>query len=122
MTEAPEPAGLSRRRALSLFGLGGALGLAVPRLLLTGSAAEAQTIPPAFNQVDKPIPGEGNTARTPPQPDKPILSGDTGTRQRRLRRKRQQQQRAKRRSKPPAAQQPASEDKPKQPLQLTPPR
>jgi hypothetical protein len=91
--------------------------------LLTVSAAEAQTIPPAFNQVDKPIPGEGGTARTPPQPDKPIVSGETGTRRRR-RRKRPQEQRAsrRRRSTPPEAERPASEDKPKQPLSLTPPR
>lgn len=115
MGETLEPEQLSRRRALSLLGLAGALGLAAPRILLTVSAAEAQAVPPAFNQVDKPIPGEGGTARTPPQPDKPILGEGAGTRRRRLRRKRAQEQRAhrRRRSKPSEPQQPASEDKPK---------
>jgi hypothetical protein len=111
MGETLEPEQLSRRRALSLLGLMGALGVAVPRILLTGSDAEAQTIPPAFNQVDKPIPGEGSTARTPPQPDKPIVGEGTVTRKRRLRRKRVQERR-KRRSKP-SEPQPAGEDKPK---------
>ena len=112
MGETLEPEQLSRRRALSLLGLAGALGLAVPRILLTVSAAEAQAIPPAFNQVDKPIPGEGGTARTPPQPDKPIVGEGTGTRRRRVRRKRPQERR-KRRSKALETQPPASEDKPK---------
>ena len=86
MSETLEPEPLSRRRALSLLGLVGVFGLAVPRILLTVSAAEAQAVPPAFNQVDKPIPGEGGTARTPPQPDKPILGEGTVTRRRRIRR------------------------------------
>ena len=110
MTEVLGPAGMSRRRALSLLVSGGACGLAAPGLLLTVPAAEAQTIPNAFNQVDKPVPGEGNTARTRPQPEKPILSGDTGARRRRHRRKRVQDRR-KRRSKPSAP--PPSEAKPK---------
>jgi hypothetical protein len=116
MGETLEPEQLSRRRALSLLGLVGVLGVAVPRILLTVSAAEAQAVPPAFNQVDKPIPGEGGTARIPPQPDKPILGEGTGTRRRRVRRKRVQERRdyrRKRRSKPVEPQQPASEDKPK---------
>jgi hypothetical protein len=112
MTEALGPAGMSRRRALSLLASGGALGLAAPRLLLTVSAAEAQTIPSAYNQVDKPLPGEGNTARIPPQTDKPIVSGETGARRRRLRRKRVQDRR-KRRSKPSAPPRAPSEAKPK---------
>jgi len=113
MTEALEPAGLSRRRVLWFLGLAGALGAAVPRLLLTASAAEAHTIPRAFNQVDKPLPGEANTARTPPQSDKPIHSGETAKRRRRLRRKRAQEARARRRSKPLEIAPPATETKPK---------
>jgi hypothetical protein len=116
MGETLEPEQLSRRRALSLLGLVGVVGVAVPRILLTVSAAEARAVPPAFNQVDKPIPGEGGTARTPPQPDKPITGEGTGTRRRRIRRQRVQERRAnrsRRRSKPPETQQPASEDKPK---------
>jgi hypothetical protein len=116
MSDAPKPELMSRRRVLSLLGSAGALGLAVPRFVLAASAAEARTIPPAFNQVDKPIPGERSTARTPPQPDKPILGEQTVTRRRRLRRKRAQEQRAnraRRRSKPAGAQPPAGEDKPK---------
>jgi hypothetical protein len=114
MSEALEPEEIPRRRALSLLGLAGLLGLAAPRILLTVSVAEAQTIPPAFNQVDKPIPGEGGTARTPPQSDKPIVGEGTGTR-RRARRKRAQEQRAnrRRRRKPREPEQPAAEDKPK---------
>jgi hypothetical protein len=115
MVEALEPEGIPRRRALSLLGLAGALGLAMPRILLTVSAAEAQAIPPAFDQVDKPIPGEGGTARTPPQPDKPIVGEDTGTRRRRFRKRAQQRRasRQRRRIKPGETQQPAGEDKPK---------
>jgi hypothetical protein len=116
MSDPPKPEPMSRRGVLSLLGLAGALGLAVPRNLLTVAHAAAQTIPPAFDQVDKPIPGEGGTARTAPQPDKPILAGETGPRRRRLRRKRVQERRAaryRRRSKPSAPPQPASEDKPK---------
>ncbi len=119
MSDPPKPEPISRRGVLSLLGLAGALGLAVPRILLTISAAEAQTIPAAFDQVDKPIPGEGGTARTQPQPDKPILADETGPRRRRLRRRRVQERRAaryKRRIKPHQPhqpQQPASEDKPK---------
>ena len=120
MSETLEPEQPSRRRALSLLGLVGAFGLAVPRILLMGSAAEAQSIPPAippaFDQVDKPLPGEGGRARTSPQGEKPILSEETVTRQRRLRRKRVQERRdyrRKRRSKPIDLKPPASEDKPK---------
>jgi hypothetical protein len=114
MGETLEPEQLSRRRALSLLGLVGVVGVAVPRILLTVSAAEARAVPPAFNQVDKPIPGEGGTARTPPQSDKPIVGEGTGTR-RRARRKRAQEQRAnrRRRRKPREPEQPAAEDKPK---------
>jgi hypothetical protein len=116
MSDAPKPEPMSRRRVLSLLGLAGALGLAVPRNPLTVATAEAHTIPAAFDQADKPIPGERGTARTPPQPDKPILGEDSGTHRRRLRRKRVQQRRAnrsRRRTKPSAPEQPASEDKPK---------
>jgi hypothetical protein len=116
MSEALEPEPVSRRRALSLLGLAGALGLAAPRILLTVSAAEAEAIPAAFDQADKPLPGEGGRARTSPEGDKPILSAETGTRRRRYRRKRVQERheyRRKRRRKPSAPQQPASEDKPK---------
>jgi hypothetical protein len=105
--------GISRRQALSLLGRAGALGLAAPPMLLTASDAGAETVPPAFNQVDKPIPGEKNPPQREPQ-DKPI-PGNTGTR-RRFRRKRpvaRGDYRHKRRSQPVQAQPPASEDKPK---------
>jgi hypothetical protein len=116
MSAPPKPEPMSRRGVLSLLGLAGVFGLAVPPNLLNVAPAEAQTIPSAFDQVDKPIPGEGGTARTPPQPDKPILANETGPRRRRLRRKRVQERRAtryRRRIKRRAPQPPASEDKPK---------
>ena len=116
MSEALEPEGISRRRALALVGAAGALGLAAPGIVLTPPAAVAQAIPLAFNQEDKPLPGERGRARTSPQPDKPILGEEPAARRRRLRRKRVQQrldQRARRRSKPRGAEQPADENKPK---------
>jgi hypothetical protein len=60
MIEEREREAISRRKALSLLGLAGAVGLAVPPIVLAVSDAEAQAVPPAFNQVDKPIPGEEN--------------------------------------------------------------
>ncbi len=97
MSDTPEPEAIPRRRALSLLGLAGVLGLAAPRLLLTAATAETQGVPPAFDQADKPLPGEGGKARTPPEGDKPILSAETGTQRRRPRRKRVQQRRVHRR-------------------------
>jgi hypothetical protein len=90
---------ISRRRALSFLGLAGALGLAVPPTLLMLSDAEAQAIPPAFNQVDKPIPGE-----------------ETGTERRKPRRKRPQERpkyRHRHRNERRKLRQPGSEEKPK---------
>jgi len=109
MSEELGSEGISRRQALSLLGLAGALGLATPPMLLTASDAEAQTVPPAFNQVDKPIPGVKNPPQREPL-DKPIPP-NTGTR-RRHRRKRPVARR-KPRSQPVTTQPPASEDKPK---------
>src|SRR5215467_13579409 len=100
MSEELGSEGISRRQALSFLGLAGALGLATPPMLLTASDVEAQTVPPAFNQVDKPIPG----VKDPPQReplDKPIL-GNTGTR-RKYHRKRpvaRRDHRRKRRNRP----------------------
>ena len=105
---------ISRRRALSLLGLAGGLGLAVPPMLLTVSDAEAQAIPPAFNQVDKPLPGD-KIGTGPYQPDKPIPGDKAGT-ARRPRRKRvveRRQYRRNRSSRPLELQPPASEGKPK---------
>jgi hypothetical protein len=99
MIEDRAPDVMSRRKALSLLGLAGAFGLAAPPIVLTVSDAAAQTIPPAFDQVDKPIPGE-----------------EDATQPRRPRRKRvddRRQRRRKRRSAPRPAPPPASEDKPK---------
>ena len=87
MTDQPEFAMISRRRAFSLVGLAGAFALTAPTILLRVSAAEPRTIPPAFDQVDKPLPGEGGAARTSPQVDKPIPADQTSTRRRRYRRK-----------------------------------
>ncbi len=95
MSDALEPEAMPRRRALSLLGLGAALGLAAPRLMLTASAAAPGST--AFAQDDKPLPGEGDRARISPQPDKPIADDDARARRRRLRRKRAQQRRLARR-------------------------
>jgi hypothetical protein len=100
MIERREREAMSRRKALSLLGLAGALGLAAPSILHAVSDAEAQAVPPAFNQVDKPIPGE-----------------ETATQRRTPRRKRvdeRRQHRRKQRAARPAVPEPASEDKPKQ--------
>jgi hypothetical protein len=107
LSEELEPEAISRRSVLSLLGLSGALGLAAPSLLLTVSAAEARAIPPAFNQADKPLPGEGGAARTSPQLDKPIPAGEAGTRTRGPRRKRLRERR-KRRSEQRGSRQPGS--------------
>lgn len=100
MIEEREREAISRRKALSLLGLAGALGLAVPpTIVLVVSDAEAQAVPPAFNQVDKPIPGEENaTQRRIP---------------RRKRVSERRQYRRKHRAARPAVPEPASEDKPK---------
>src|SRR5690349_5147563 len=95
---------ISRRRALVLLGLSGAVGLAVPSLLPT--AAEAQAIPPAFDQVDKPVPGEGGAAQTSPQLDKPIPSEQTGTKTRRHRRRPARERRVYRRGRRSTQRQP----------------
>ena len=99
MIEEREREAISRRKALSLLGLAGALGLALPPIVLGVSDAEAQAVPATFNQVDKPIPGEENAA------------------QRRIpRRKRvyeRRQHRRKQRAARPAVPEPPSEDKPK---------
>jgi hypothetical protein len=63
MIEKHEREAISRRRALSLLGLTGALGFVAPPILLAAADAEAQAIPPAFAQVDKPIPGEENATQ-----------------------------------------------------------
>jgi hypothetical protein len=63
MSEEPEGGLISRRKALSMLGLTGALGLVAPRILLAASEAEAQAVPSAFAQVDKPIPGEENVTQ-----------------------------------------------------------
>ncbi len=107
MSEALGPEAISRRRALRL-GLAGVLGLMVPGVPPLVSAAEAEAVPPAFDQVDKPIPGESGTPRTAPQGEKPIVGEGTGTRRRRYRRKRPRH-----RTKPASTPQPASENKPK---------
>ena len=99
MTEQREREAISRRKALSLLGLVGALGLAVPPVVLAVSDAEARAVPWAFNQVDKPIPGEENaTQRRIP---------------RRKRVSERRQYRRKHRAARPAVPQPESEDKPK---------
>jgi hypothetical protein len=99
MIEQHEREVLSRRKALSLLGLAGALGLAAPPVLLAVADAAAQTVPAAFNQVDKPIPGEENaTPRRIP---------------RRKRVSERRQYRRKHRAPQPAVPGPASEDKPK---------
>ena len=98
MIEEREREAISRRKALSLLGLTGALGLALPPILLSVSDAGAQAVPPAFNQVDKPIPGEENATR------------------RIARRKRvneRRQYRRKHRAPRPAVPEPPSENKPK---------
>ena len=99
MIEEREREAISRRKALSLLGLAGALGLAPPPILLAVSDAGAQAVPPAFNQVDKPIPGEENaTQRRIP---------------RRKRVNERRQYRRKHRPARPAVLEPPSEDKPK---------
>jgi hypothetical protein len=103
---------ISRRSVLSLLGWAGASALAAASVVPTQGA----TIPPAFAQVDKPLPGEGGAARTAPPLDKPIPADETGTRTRRLRRKpvRSRAHVHRRRGQPHAARQPASpEIKPK---------
>src|ERR1051326_2179531 len=67
-----EPEAIARRRVLSLLGLFGVMGLVAPSMSPTVSAAEASAIPRAYDQVDKPLPGEGGAPRTSPQLDKPI--------------------------------------------------
>jgi len=79
MTDEPEFEMISRRRAFSLFGLAGALALTAPTIALTTFEADAQ--------VDKPLPGEGDAARTSPQVEKPIPADQPLTRHRRYRRK-----------------------------------
>jgi hypothetical protein len=93
LSHARKPEVISRRSLLSLLGLSGALGLAVHSPSLAVSAAEAQAIPPAFDQVDKPLPGEGGAARTSPQLDKPIPADEIGPNTRRLRRNRLRERR-----------------------------
>src|SRR5690242_1601893 len=114
MNEELESEGISRRSALSLLGLAGTFGLATPSMLLTAPDAKAQAIPPAFNQVDKPIPGVKNPPQREPL-DKPI-PGDSGT-WRRPRRKRAVARRdsrhKRRRRQPPVSQPPAGAEKPK---------
>jgi hypothetical protein len=104
-----EPEAIARRRVLSLLGLFGVMGLVAPSMWPTVSAAEASAIPRAYDQVDKPLPGEGGAPRTSPQLDKPIPADGTGTRMRPYRRKQVRQRRAHRRvrrSEQPQVQQP----------------
>lgn len=93
LSDEPKHKVISRRTVLSLLGLSGALGLAAPSIVLT-VPAEAQAIPPAFNQVDKPLPGEGGGARTSPQLEKPIPADEVGPKIRKPRRKRPRDRRS----------------------------
>ena len=113
MTDEPEFEVISRRRALSLFGLAGASALTAPTILLRVAAAEVQTIPAAFAQVDKPLPGEGDAARTSPQVDKPIPADQTLPRHRRYRHKQRAHHRKNRGERRVVPQPGSSEDKPK---------
>ena len=116
MRQAPEPEAIPRRRALSLLGLAAMLGLAAPRVLLTATAADAQAIPPAFDQADKPLPGEAGRPRTPTEGEKPIPSVETATYRRRARHKPVQERRVyrRRRRSTPSAAPAAGETKPGQ--------
>src|SRR5262245_3200906 len=58
MVEKGELEMVSRRKALSLLGLTGALGLVAPSTLLAAADTEAQAVPPELAQVDTTIPGE----------------------------------------------------------------
>jgi hypothetical protein len=109
-----EPEAMARRRVLSLLGLFGALGLAAPSIWPTFSAAKAPAVPHAYDQVDKPVPGEGGGARTAPQLDKPIPAEGTGTRTHRVRRKQVRDRRAGRRKR--------RSTQPTQPTQPAPPQ
>ncbi len=117
MSEAFRPEAMSRRRALALFGLASASCVALPPILLTVAAAQAQTVPPAFDQVDKPIPGERGTPRSEGDDEKPIPGDEGGPKKWRPRRKRDVERRTHRRKlrrKPRQVQPPAtSAEKPK---------
>ncbi len=108
MGEAFRPEAMSRRRALALLGLAGASCVALPQGLLTASAAEAQTVLRAFDQVDKPIPGERGPPRSEGDDEKPIPADEAVTKRRRPRRKRQyhRKPRHKRRALPAREQKP----------------
>jgi len=111
VSEALDRKAVSRRGALSLLGLAGALGLAVPRILLTVS--EAQAMPSAFAQAEKPIPGEGGARPAASHGEKPLPGEGTGTKRRKRRRRRPQDRRPRRIT--PRLQEPPSESKPKFP-------
>src|SRR5262249_62409499 len=91
--DSPKHKVVSRGTVLSLFGLSAAWVPAAPRFVWT-APAEAQAIPPAFNQVDKPLPGEGGGARPSPQLEKPIPADEVGPKIRKPRRKRPRDRRS----------------------------
>jgi hypothetical protein len=80
---------ISRRKALSLLGLGTALSLAVPSTVLTVSKAEAQVPPPQPPQLPPLLPGAQPV--TPP-------GAQTGTERRQQRRTGRTERRQQRRT------------------------